>query len=343
MFFERRTPHEVVTCKSGREALEIALGAHPDVAVVDVMMPGMDGYEVVRQLRAHPETKNVGIVMLTARSQSVDKQAAFEAGADLHLAKPVNFQELSSVIEDLVSRASSSARPSAVSVVPVMCLKGGIGATTVATNLALLMQQSSPTILWDLSPASGHVALFLGLQPQRHWGTYARAPQTPVGDLLLEHRSGLKVLCAPPIPSPTGWLHKDQLAAILQSLLAQPASVVIDMPPALDDGILALLSAAGRVLLLTGDDPPAIQSTLATLQALKTLPVEVLLLRNVPDAGRHPRAEDLQRVVRVPLHADLPYDPNQALVVGKGVPLALAKGDSPLVVGLKDFLVRHLS
>ncbi len=342
-FFERRTPHEVIACDNGREALQTALTTHPDVAVVDIMMPDVDGYAVVRQLRANPETKNIGIIVLTARGQPVDRQAALAAGADLHLAKPVDFPELSGVIEDLMSRTSGSVSNSGVAVVPVMCLKGGIGVTTVATNLALLMQQSGPTVLWDLSPTSGHVALFLGLQPKLHWGVYAREPQTPVDDLLLEHRSGLKVLCAPPVPSPAGWLHKEQLTAILQSLLTRQASVVIDMPPMLDDGVLALLSVAGRVVLLTGDDPPAIQSTLGTLQVLRPLSVEVLLVHNVPDPGRHPRAEDLQKVMRTPFHADLPYDPNQALVVGRGVPLALAKGDSPLVVELRDLLIRHLS
>ena len=144
-------------------------------------MPVMDGYEVVRKLRADPATSEMGIIILTARGQPVDQAAALKAGADLHLPKPVNLD----VLADAIESVSAKARPVGPKrmVIPVISLRGGTGATTVATNLATLLQQVAPTTLWDLSPASGHVALSLGLQPKSHWGSYLRDRDQRVADL----------------------------------------------------------------------------------------------------------------------------------------------------------------
>lgn len=342
MFFERRTPHEVLLSKNGREGLDLAFEQRPDLALVDVMMPGVDGYEVVRQLRADPRTEKMGIIILTARGQSVDQQAALQAGADIHLPKPVNMQTLSESVEALLSaRKQASARKPMV--LPVFSLKGGLGVTTVAVNLAALLHQIAPTVLWDLSPVSGHGALFVGVQPKTHWGLYLGAPQKGIEPLLRQHRSGLQVFCAPPIPGASMWFDNAQIATVTQGLLALATYVVVDMPSTLDRAMMSLLDDAEKILLLAGDDPPSIQTTLATFQALKTMQEKVLVIHNTRMPGRRTDTATLQAAMRVPIFASLPYDPNQELALGRGVPLALAKPDSPLITGLKSIAQRLLT
>ena len=335
-FFGRRTSHEVILCKDGKEGLAQAFATHPDLALVDVMMPGIDGYEVVKRLRSEPETQGMGIIMLTARGQSVDRQAALAAGADAHITKPVSFDALEATITDVLAKITTAASAQRRMALPVMSLKGGLGRTTVAVNLAVLLQQSTPTILWDLSLASGHAALFLGIKPVTHWGTHIQDPDVPTASLLLEHASGLKVLCAPPMPPGVAPPSKEWSAAMLRALTSIAGTVVIDMPPLLHPGTTALLAEAKRILLLTGDTPPGIQSTLVTLQALQKQASRILLLHNIPDPGRHPRTETLQRVLRTPIHVALPFDPAQELALAKGAPLAQAKSDSPFVTALSD-------
>jgi len=111
--------------------------------------------------------------------------------------------------------------------------------------------------------------------------------------------------------------------------------VVVDMPPTFDAPVGPILSAAEKVLVITGDDPPAIQATLATLQLLKRWNAKVVLAHNAARSGSHLGTQALERAMRVTIHIDLPYDPSQSLALSKGVLLALAKPDSPLIVALK--------
>lgn len=86
--------YRVITAPDGEEALRLALEQRPALAVVDVMMPKLDGYELTRALRSNEKTKDMPIILLTARAQDVDAERGFEAGADEYLKKPFSPREL---------------------------------------------------------------------------------------------------------------------------------------------------------------------------------------------------------------------------------------------------------
>jgi diguanylate cyclase (GGDEF)-like protein len=86
--------YDVSTAANGEEALGMLDSMQPDLIVLDVMMPLMDGYEVARRVRRHPSNTHVPIIMLTAKSEVEDKLAGFEAGADDYITKPFGPQEL---------------------------------------------------------------------------------------------------------------------------------------------------------------------------------------------------------------------------------------------------------
>lgn len=86
--------YEVVTAENGNIALDLLDAMQPDLVLLDVMMPGKDGYETARAIRRHPVNANVPIIMLTAKSEIEDKVTGFEAGADDYLTKPFGPQEL---------------------------------------------------------------------------------------------------------------------------------------------------------------------------------------------------------------------------------------------------------
>jgi len=94
---------EVLIARDGVEALEVMVGAHPDLAIVDLMMPRVDGLELTRRLRANPLTSSMPIIMLTARGLTVDKVLGLTAGADDYLVKPFDTLEL-------VARVNSTLR-----------------------------------------------------------------------------------------------------------------------------------------------------------------------------------------------------------------------------------------
>jgi DNA-binding response OmpR family regulator len=96
--------YRVVTAHDGEEAVKQAFAEKPALAVIDVMMPKLDGYEVTRALRANEGTKDIPIILLTARVQEEDVDKGFDAGADDYLRKPFSPQELRSRVHALLAR-----------------------------------------------------------------------------------------------------------------------------------------------------------------------------------------------------------------------------------------------
>jgi two-component system, cell cycle response regulator len=94
--------YDVITAMNGVQALERAVADMPDIVLLDVMMPGMDGFEVCRRLKANPKTAHIPVVMVTALTDSTDKVRGLEAGADDFLSKPLNDVALMSRVRSLV-------------------------------------------------------------------------------------------------------------------------------------------------------------------------------------------------------------------------------------------------
>ncbi len=89
-----REYYEVVTACNGAEAIEICLGGQIDVVILDVLLPGTDGFEVCRRLKDDPRTTNISVVILTMLDSAEDKIRGLEAGADDFMSKPVKDLQL---------------------------------------------------------------------------------------------------------------------------------------------------------------------------------------------------------------------------------------------------------
>ena len=98
--------YSIVEASDGDEALELAQSRRPDLIVIDMMMPGRTGLEVVAALRADDELADTPVIMLTARAQAADRAAASDAGADHYLAKPFSPRELSRLVHQVLDGAS---------------------------------------------------------------------------------------------------------------------------------------------------------------------------------------------------------------------------------------------
>ncbi len=103
----------VTTASNGEEALRLGAEVSPDVIVLDWMMPNVSGIEVCRQLKTRPDTRNVPIIMLSARSEEVDRVRGLETGADDYVIKPYSVVELMARVRAQLRRS----RPSTVGVV----------------------------------------------------------------------------------------------------------------------------------------------------------------------------------------------------------------------------------
>ena len=100
----RAEGYEVVTARRGAEAMVRVAESLPDLIISDIRMPGMDGYALVRNLRASPRTRLIPIVFLTAKDETADRVEGFRTGVDAYLTKPFESEELTAVVSSILDR-----------------------------------------------------------------------------------------------------------------------------------------------------------------------------------------------------------------------------------------------
>jgi two-component system alkaline phosphatase synthesis response regulator PhoP len=98
--------YEVLTALDGEQALERAHAEHPDLIVLDIMMPKLDGYETCKMLKADPATKDIPVILLSAKGRNVDQKVGFEVGASDYITKPFSPRKLVERINALLGQTS---------------------------------------------------------------------------------------------------------------------------------------------------------------------------------------------------------------------------------------------
>ena len=98
--------HEVIFAVNGGEALEIATREKPDLVLLDIMMPVINGFQVLRKLKSQEETKNIPVIMLTSKVQEKDVVFGLEAGAEDYITKPFSFAELNARVNRVLTSRS---------------------------------------------------------------------------------------------------------------------------------------------------------------------------------------------------------------------------------------------
>ena len=99
-----RAGYDIVRARDGEEALQLAAEHVPDLAVLDVMMPKLNGYEVTQRIRQDDATSDMPVILLTARVQEADVERGFQVGADDYLKKPFSPQELRARVQSILGR-----------------------------------------------------------------------------------------------------------------------------------------------------------------------------------------------------------------------------------------------
>ncbi len=165
----QRQGYQIVAANNGSQGINLAKNEKPDLIVLDVMMPDMDGYSVTRELRKEPTTSDTPILMFTAKSQVDDKVAGYEAGVDDYLTKPVHPVELVAHIKALLARRKPSKAQETPPVqkgytIGILAAKGGLGVSTLALNLAIAIfeRTKSDIIAAEMVPGSGTWGMELG-------------------------------------------------------------------------------------------------------------------------------------------------------------------------------------
>jgi pilus assembly protein CpaE len=278
----QRQGYEISAATNGQQGVSKAIEEQPDLILLDVMMPDMDGYEATRQLRQNPITATTPILMFTAKTQLDDKVAGFEVGADDYLTKPTHPSELQAHVKALLSRTSQRERKNVEAqgkrghVTGVIAARGGLGVTTIAINLAagIYTRVQSDVALAEMIPGRGTLGLDLGVTGQKALvkflnGTPSDVTRERVKNTLVPHISGVKLMLASDSPMDVHLINQvPQYETIFIRLAGLNRFVVLDFDSGLPPFAQKLLPMCDDVVVVLEGVPNTILHTKSLIESL---------------------------------------------------------------------------
>jgi len=277
-----RKGFRILASTTGEKGLKLAKKEIPDLVLLDIMIPDINGYEIAKSIRGNPSTETIPIIMFTARSQVDDKVEGLEAGADAYITKPARPRELFAQVNSILKRVpqrATGAGPAAAdkgSLIGIISAKGGIGISTLATNLAIELhnQSGNEIILSDFRPGQGTIGMDLDVQNTN--GLVKLLDEEPGTDLsdffpdvLLDHKSGIKTLLSSYHPSDSKYIsYVEQFHQIARELTRQAAYTLIDLGPSLTPITTKILPECDKILICLEPSPSNITQTRMLIQDL---------------------------------------------------------------------------
>ncbi len=273
----QRQGYEILQASNGLQALELAQNEAPDLILLDVMMPDMDGYEVSRRLRANPATAHLPIIMFTAKAQVDDKVMGFEAGADGYLTKPTQPRELFAQMKAILARSGKSRGVPPVTIqapkrgytVGVMAARGGMGVSTLALNLGVALHENEKknVLVAEFRPGQGTIGFDLGLA--RHEGLNRLLQMKPdaistreVEASLRSLSSGMRLLLASHQPRDCRYIEKSEVfEAIVRQLALMSRFAIVDLGASLNPAAEKVVLECDEVIVLVDPTPHTVSHT----------------------------------------------------------------------------------
>lgn len=265
----QRQGFQIVAANNGTQAMAMARNENPDLIVLDVMMPDLDGYEVVRQLRKEKETSSVPIIMFTAKSQVEDKVAGLEAGADDYLTKPVHPAELVAKIKALLSRGKTRVAVEQGYVIGVIGARGGLGVSTMTLNTALAYHRIAKVdvIAAELRPSQGIWGIELGFPESEGLGDLLRLKTSEINSsqvekVLMRTAQGIRILMAGNRIKDNALMpNEDQLVAAVKQLPLLAPVTFLDIGTSYLPAFERIANLCDEIILIVEPQPLTVQRT----------------------------------------------------------------------------------
>lgn len=342
--------YRVLTAKNGLEGINKARNEKPDLLILDIMLPGMDGFEVCHRLRGEPQTAQLPIIMLSGKAQEIDKTTGMKVGADDYITKPASPRELIKRVEGMFARKAAAKSK----IIAFIGTKEGVGTTTTAVNVAVtLAQRGKRVIIADLSPEDGKISEHLGLKPELDIIRLLTNPVDAVEPKDLEaslvvHHTGVRVLALPQEgdkkPSPT------DINLLFERLKEVTDYIIVDLPspPAASDKVT--LTKCDLVIIVTDFKTGALLELKSTSALLNKLGIKqerlgaVVIDRGatMPEVGFSNMKPLIELNAKVSLLGVIPYELKASLEVEPTNPVILSNPDSPMAWSIRE-VARHIS
>src|SRR5215216_3902394 len=277
----QRQGYQISAATNGQQGLEKAFEEDPDLILLDVMMPDMDGYEVTRRLRQNPSTLQTPILMFTAKTQLDDKVVGFEVGANDYLTKPTHPSELQARVKTLLARVNSQKSVTGSLkdlnrgyVIGVLGARGGLGTTTMAVNLGAGLQTRtrSEVIVAEMLPGQGALALDVGVTNSKglvdllSLNKLSDITRDSVREMLVQHPSGLKLLLASDRPRDMHLINQTaNYETLVKKLAGLARFVVLDLGVGIKPFAEKVLPLCNEILVILEGVPNTIIHTKALI------------------------------------------------------------------------------
>ena len=333
----------------------LAKVAEHQLAIVDIGTAsnrGKTGIDVCREIRATPSMAAVPILCVATSDDVEERISYLEAGADDVVARPFDAREVEARIDALLLRFQRSKELAPIvsadgltlakarRTIAVYSPKGGVGTTTIATNIAVVAagRRRDRVVLVDLDLQFGGVATHLNLDPKQTLADVVRdeaALREPelLRTYAMRHDSGLHVLAAPATPEAAELITPDHVAHLLGTLLEAYDAIVIDAGSVLDGRALSVFEAAETIVLPVYPEMTALKAMHGLLDYLNeagTIGAKATFVLNNMFARDILKPRDIEAVLGTKISTDLPYDPFLYLkAINEGVPVVLGAPRSP--------------
>ncbi len=343
----RKEGYEVLLAKDGLEGISKTQSEEPDLVILDIMLPGMDGYEVCHRLRSESQTAHLPILMLSGKAQEIDKAIGLKVGADDYVTKPAAPRELVSRVESLLARKTAAKSK----IIAFLGTKEGVGTTTMVVNVAVtLSQKNKRVIVADLCSPNGNLTEHLGLKPEKNISELLAKPIDTIKHRELEaalavHHTGVRAL-AIPHPGEEGKKLSPANVNLLFGRLREVADyLLLDLSAPPSDLEKATLTKCDLVVIVTDFKAGALPDLKSTSILLQKLGVAKERLGAVlidheatfPEAALPNMKSIIVLNTKVNLLGVIPYETKAALELVPGtVPLIISNPNSPMAWSIRE-------
>ncbi|MFQ5436160.1 MAG: response regulator [Anaerolineae bacterium] len=300
-----RAGYNVLSAMNGFLGLKLAREEHPDLILLDLMLPGMDGFEILSRLRANPATAAIPVLILSAKTREEDKQMASRIGANGYMTKPYHRAELLDQMHFLLKEKTQNIlnrltgeRPSQ-GICMAFVSPQGDEATSVAlkAGMALAREGVSVTAV-DFRPYSIEHALTLDLTPDTDEIPASNLTTTEqVSAMSLIHESGLRLLHNLNGRGRAGQLTQADVDRLLDTILSAEGIVIADIPLYPADVFARVAERCAQTFLVIPADPIVMRSAQTTFKLIQRAGVSAENIRFII-IGELPQSE-LERMGRL--------------------------------------------
>jgi len=346
--------YKVLAAQSGQEGMSMAQKEEPDLIILNVMLPGIDGFEVCHRLRSGPQTAHLPILILSGKAQQEDIATGFKMGADDYLTKPAAPSEIISRVENLLARKKGASSK----IITFLGSKREVGTTTTVVNLAIAISQMGKRVIAiDLCPYDGSITERLGFKPNDNISHLLEIGMDNVSCWDLEsnlaiHQTGVGVLRIGELSKNPKIMSCSDIGLLFDKLGEVTDYFLIDLPfqPAVATRVMlmkcdiAIIVSDYKVDTLTG-----VKHVVTLAHFLGISPEQMGVVVTDPE-GTFPNMElhkikpFIEANIGVVVRGIIPYDDNASIKVSSsGKPALLSSPDCPMARSINELAQRIIA